>query len=435
MRNCFKAGVLAFLLQPAWMSFMAEPAGAVPSGLARQPSQNAPDEKTREAARAIAAARAALAQNQFSRAMASFQKAAMLVPRAPGPYLGLAEVAHQQRDRLLEDQNLRTAEQLAPGAAIVIVARARYLVESGDFQSAIQKLEKASKIDPGSALLQTERGDIYLAALHRPLQAIDAYRAALRIDPGNAAARYALGSALNAVGRSREAGEELDQAAQQNPKNALIWSALGGTLLNLNDGAGAQIAFEKALKLAPNLWGAHIGLGDAFTSQQKFSQAIESYQAAKKLDPKSVLPDIREGDAYQQAGKPENAEKAYRQALLGNPDNAGAKNNLAFALAQRRQKLGEALKLAQAAVAGSPNDAVYRDTLAWVYRARGEREKALGILKTIAASNPNPDFFYHLGIVQLEMNRKNEAETAFRAAIKLTPSYSPAAAALRQMGR
>jgi Flp pilus assembly protein TadD len=57
-----------------------------------------------------------------------------------------------------------------------------------------------------------------LARSGRPAEAVDDYRAALRIDPGNADVHYQLGLALRSLGRLDEAEAEVREAQRLTRK-------------------------------------------------------------------------------------------------------------------------------------------------------------------------------------------------------------------------
>jgi tetratricopeptide (TPR) repeat protein len=79
---------------------------------------------------------------------------------------------------------------------------------------------------------------------------------------------------------------------------------------------------------------------------------------------------------------------AYRKVLADYPDSPAARHALAALGAGCRRELDRSLRYATEAVAADPKSAGYRETLAEVHFRRGERAKALEIMKALAEEHP-----------------------------------------------
>jgi tetratricopeptide (TPR) repeat protein len=140
------------------------------------------------------------------------------------------------------------------------------------------------------------------------------------------------------------------------------------------------------------------------------------------------------GVAYEAAGRFDEAERAYLDAVARDPLLYGAYNNLAFMCAQRKVKLDEALKWAQRANDLAPRSGTVRDTLGWVYRARGDLTKAARTIEEAARLSPDDATIqYHLGIVYSELGRKPESVAALKRALALSPNFRQAADARQRL--
>jgi len=375
---------------------------------------------------AIAEGEQHLDKNDLAAAEKSFKNAVTAAPLDPVPLLGVAEVAMRQGRSAEAEASLKRALSLGRESAMVLVAWARFSLSVKEYERAVGALEQALTLDPLSAILHQERGDIYGTLLNNQVKAEEAYREAIALDAKNAATHYGLGNTLLRLGKLSEAKIEFGAATNLTPDNALAWSGLGAAHLNLSEWSGAERAFATALKRQPSFLGAQVGLGDARAGQGNFKGAMQAYELAVKLDGRAPIPRVRLGVMLQLEGRVDEAEGSFRDALAINPKDPEASNNLAFVLAERGTRLAEALRLAQAATATAPDNLPYRDTLAWVHRARGEREAALSILQDISARVSNPDFFYHLGVVYAELDRVGEAAASFDRVLMLAPNYQPA---------
>ena len=101
-------------------------------------------------------------------------------------------------------------------------------------------------------------------------------------EPSNAAYRLERGKALGALGRQREAFEELSRAVELDPRLAEAHQYVGISFLERRLFTDARIAFEEALALDPNLPRCHVGLaliaeatGDPVAAERHLSRAVE----------------------------------------------------------------------------------------------------------------------------------------------------------------
>jgi tetratricopeptide (TPR) repeat protein len=106
------------------------------------------------------------------------------------------------------------------------------------------------------------------------------------------------------------------------------------------------------------------------------------------------------GKAYAKAGNFEPAREAFARAVEAEPKSPAHKNELALSLAALRADLGDARGFANDAIAAAENDqdrARYYDTLAAVYAADGDIDKALeSIDRAVKLDLRNPDFHIHM---------------------------------------
>jgi tetratricopeptide (TPR) repeat protein len=105
----------------------------------------------------------------------------------------------------------------------------------------------------------------------------------------------------------------------------------------------------------------HLNLGVTYEQQGDFDNAIKEYHRAAKNLPRANL---YLGNVHFQKKEWKEAENFYRKAIEAEPDNADARNNLAWLYYTRKEKLDQAERLAQKAMELNPAKGdVYRDTL------------------------------------------------------------------------
>ncbi len=86
------------------------------------------------------------------------------------------------------------------------------------------------------------------------------FRTAIGEDEGDATARLYLARVLRAQGRTKEAGEVLNQARKQSPKDADIMRELGHVFMDLKQSKGAVSAYRQAQELEPSNAANWVGL-------------------------------------------------------------------------------------------------------------------------------------------------------------------------------
>jgi len=123
------------------------------------------------------------------------------------------------------------------------------------------------------------------------------------------------------------------------------------------------------------------------------------------------------------AGNIEGAVKTYDKALQDLPGDSGMENNQAYLLALTGQQTDRGLALVRAAIRREPSHNIfYLDTLGWLQYGQGRLEEAE---ENIRAALVRADFsspgglaeaLYHLGIVQRDLGRLDDAKAALHRA-------------------
>jgi tetratricopeptide (TPR) repeat protein len=111
-------------------------------------------------------------------------------------------------------------------------------------------------------------------------------------------------------------------------------------------------------------------------------------------------------------------EQDLKKILELDPNNATVLNALGYTLTDRTDRHEEALALIQRAMAISPNDPFYIDSLGWVYYRLGELDRASKYLKQAVAIQPDPEFLAHLGEVLWQQGMYDEAKRVWQQGLK-----------------
>ncbi|HFE38922.1 MAG TPA: tetratricopeptide repeat protein, partial [Gammaproteobacteria bacterium] len=117
------------------------------------------------------------------------------------------------------------------------------------------------------------------------------------------------------------------------------------------------------------------------------------------------------------------------------PENAAAINALGYTLADRTDRLEEALKLIQRAQELEPNDAAIIDSLGWVNYRLGNYALALKYLRQAMDKIEDGEVAAHLGEVLWAMGKKNEAIQVWKKAKKQFSDNEILQATLNRFGQ
>jgi tetratricopeptide (TPR) repeat protein len=127
-----------------------------------------------------------------------------------------------------------------------------------------------------------------LRQLHRELgqkEVVADFNVRLQRDPNNAAYHLEQGKALGALGRQREAFEQLARAVELDPQLAEAHQFIGISFLERRLLADARAALEQALALDPSLYRSHLALGAVAAAEGNLDEAEEQVRQAAALNP------------------------------------------------------------------------------------------------------------------------------------------------------
>jgi tetratricopeptide (TPR) repeat protein len=178
----------------------------------------------------------------------------------------------------------------------------------------------------------------------------------------------------------------------------VLYELRGIVMLRANRIDAARIAFENSVALDDEAARPLAGLASVDAIQGNTSLAIERFDRAYQLDPTGGGEYAYSAAQLVLASKNEaDAEARLRIIVQRNPDIVGARNDLAWILAEKGNDLDFALWLAEDAYHRSPSPGVL-DTLGWVYFKRGEFTQAVDLLEMAAEQRPDsPSILYRLG--------------------------------------
>jgi len=368
----------------------------------------------------FAVAQAAWGAELYDRAEQALEEAHRLRPEWEAVVLFKGQILQRRG----EDEMLaywRGYLERHPQAREVRLAYARQLARAGRFAESRQQFE---------ALLQQagESPEIHLAIglLAMQLEDLDAaevYLAkALELGhPDDGQVKLYLGH-LNESRRRYEQALQWYQAVGKGPRrfpaqlqSAIVMGKLGRVAEARALLGGLSVASE-AERIQVVQAEAQV-LREAGEHQAVFD--LLSGELAKRPDSPELLYD--RAMAAEKVSRVEVLEQDLRRLIALKPDHAHAYNALGYTLADRTDRIGEALELLQKALALAPEDPFILDSMGWALFKADRLDEALDYLRRAYAARPDPEIAAHLGEVLWKMSRKDEARRVWEAALKDHP--------------
>jgi tetratricopeptide (TPR) repeat protein len=184
-------------------------------------------------------------------------------------------------------------------------------LNKGNFQLAIQNLEKAVKADPGYTLARQNLAIAYnnygLQLQNNPKEAIKQFHKALFYDPTNSTTGANLDGIIRYMGKDPNSFKDRIALANE-ARNA-----------SPNDFIGATIEYKAALKIKDD-GKTHSSLGDVYRVMEMTDPAIEEYKAATRTADSAEI-EVKLGQAYQAKKDLPNAIGSYNRAIQFKSDD------------------------------------------------------------------------------------------------------------------
>jgi tetratricopeptide (TPR) repeat protein len=133
-------------------------------------------------------------------------------------------------------------------------------------------------------------------------------------------------------------------------------------------------------------------------------------------------------------GQPEDMERLLRRVMDIKPDHHHAYNALGYALADRGERLPEALTLIEKALTFAPYDPYITDSLGWVYFRMGQLDKAERVLRKAYNIKADGEIAGHLGEVLWQSNQRDAAISLWREALSRQPDNDTLRATMQRFG-
>jgi tetratricopeptide (TPR) repeat protein len=138
-------------------------------------------------------------------------------------------------------------------------------------------------------------------------------------------AQLAEAKQLQTAGNYDQAIIILQQAAQTEPNQDLIWGNLGQAQIGAKKYPDAIESYQKAIAIKPTSGVYHAGLADAYARSGQTEKAVQEWATAAQNDPTNAGSYyFNEGAVLTNTGKVDDAIAAFDKALQADPTRADA---------------------------------------------------------------------------------------------------------------
>jgi tetratricopeptide (TPR) repeat protein len=196
-----------------------------------------------------------------------------------------------------------------------------------DCEKALPYFEKAVESDSSYAEAWAQSG-FCNEKLGRHAEALEASKKAVTLRP-SAESYFNIGLASFYLKQYREAAEGYRAAIKLDPYNAAdAYYALGLVYRDWNKPDDEIQAYKQAIRLRPDYTVAFERLGSRYLKSKKFNEAVEVFRQLSALKPGDAYAPNNMGEAYLELNKLNEALESFRQSIRLKPDYGKAYYNL-----------------------------------------------------------------------------------------------------------
>jgi tetratricopeptide (TPR) repeat protein len=372
------------------------------------------------------AARCYLLQGKTELAKASLGQLLNIAPDFSPARMILAELELKSGETRIAIQNLNRAIEHKPASVNPYLLLSQAYVLQGEFSLAEENLNrlldpKISTVD--QAMVFQTLAWVKLRQQHYA-EAIQLCNKSLKLAPLTPDGLRVLGLSYLGI-KQPEQGLKAVEAlvAKSDPWDA-GQQVLGELALQANKLDVAEKAFRRELGINPQSTTALYGMAEVQQGRGQYDLASASFERFAAAEPSNAAVHVQLGGLAEIKKDWPRAIAQYEAALKLSPDYAIAKNNLAWLYAEHGGSTAVALRLAQEARSALPKDPHVADTLGWLLVKIGSANSAVPYLRECVAAFPaNPAYHYHLGMAYFNAGQTEQARHELQTALRLRDSF------------
>lgn len=266
---------------------------------------------------------------------------------------------------------------------------------------------------------------VNLTRAGRPAEALEWLERAEKMEPGSTEAQVHRIEALTQLARHDEAEELFYIALEIDSENPELFAAMADSLMDRGKYDKAVWCLREAARLDPELPRVQARLGEAYAATGRLERARQLYLRELRQDPGDIDTLLDLGSLLADMHRPQEAAEKFRRVLEIEPDHAEA-HHLLGDLADRQGNLGEALVHLDVVLRLDPEYPGARRRLAELLLRRGREEdlpRARDLLRLelrAARTDPetfSPDDLDDLGMLLLDAGITHEAVRVLRTVL------------------
>jgi tetratricopeptide (TPR) repeat protein len=373
-----------------------------------------------------------LRETNASSAELEFKQAVALDPKMGTAYIGLGTILWQRNDLTGAEQMFKKAAELSPARSTRQLHWVDFKVKNGGAKEARSYLEELVKKAPDFIPALNRLADMeFTGAKTNDCSA--RISKVLALDPENYEAHTLLGRLRLAEGKPAQAVQEFERLRSLYPKLAQTHYQLALAYIVNKDPGKAMASLQQSLTLNTNGYEPAILLADLKTRHGDAAGAIALLSQIISKRPNDEQAYYLLANAYRARGNTDDALNVYSGLARAFPKNPRAFMMMGMILRQQ-SKPQEARKAFEDALAVAPGFSLAIAQLVELDLADKKHDAAMQRVQTALEKNPKAAELRFLEAkVYLSKGDAAQAETSLRKSMELAPNYREAYMALAQL--
>lgn len=297
-----------------------------------------------------------------------------------------------------------------------------YLVKQ-DYDHAAEQFDIVMKKDTLSADEQIRFGQVFVSFIQKDSAvapyAIKLFHRIQKRYPDDWRPYWFLGEIENVMKDDSSALRDFGKVKEIAKWNPDGWIGVASVYYDKNKFDEAIEVLNEAKKFVPEEFRVYLLLGIANQRKHQLVDAASALEKAVQLNDKSLDALSALALVYDEMKRREESDTIYERALRLDPNNHLILNNYGYSLAERGIELERALKMSKDALAQQPSNQSYLDTYGWIYFQLGDyKEAEQWIRKAIELGSTSTVIHEHLGDIYFKLDDKDSAMKYWQKALE-----------------
>jgi tetratricopeptide (TPR) repeat protein len=249
-------------------------------------------------------------------------------------------------------------------------------------------------------------------------RALSTFERAQRASPGDPTVEFSLIEAQLAAGRYAEAAALARKMRASQPANQHLLRLEAEALRQSGRGDEGTVLLADAIAGRPDDVAGYTALAEFEAARARYDAALAVLVRAAEKFPGDLAVSFVAGSVYERQRRFADAERKFRDVLAKDPLHAPALNYLGYMLADRGERLDEAVGYIKRALAADPYNGAYLDSLGWAYFRQNKLDLAEETLSKAAAQRSRDSAIQdHYGDLLFKLGRYQDAVSVWQRAL------------------